>query len=52
MKGKSYNQITVKSKLKNNPVINQLPIANIVFGTMLAAALVHRVEPADYTGCG
>jgi CheY-like chemotaxis protein len=31
--------------LKNNPVINQLPIADIVFGTMLAASWCIVLDP-------
>ena len=41
-----------KNILKDKPVINQSPIADIGFGTMLAAVLVHRVEPANYISCG
>jgi hypothetical protein len=45
-------QMESKSVPKNKPVINQSPIADIGFGTMLAAVLVHRVEPANYISCG
>ena len=32
--------------------INQLHIEDIVFGIALAALVLHRAEPAEYTGCG
>lgn len=52
MKEKPCNKMGGKNILKDKPVINQPAIADIGFGTMLAAVLVHRVDPADYIGCG
>jgi hypothetical protein len=50
--GKLIHSIITKNDLINKSPINQLPTGDIAFGTMLAAVLVYRVEPANYISCG